>query len=354
MKIVFSGGGTAGHVTPNLALIDKCPNDEVYYIGTDGMEKDLLTNYVECGKVREYCTIRADKLQRKFTLKNLALPFVLARSVIQAKSHLKRIRPDVIFSKGGYVGLPTVIAGKMLHISTVIHESDMSVGLANKICSKFADEFLTAFDCAKNGKTVGVIVRDEILHGNRQNGIQITGFDGKKPILLVMGGSLGAQALNNAVANNRRLADKFDIFVITGKNKQIDCDFVHQAEFVRQIYDVYAAASVCVTRGGANSLAELTLAQLPFVAVPLTKCSRGEQVNNARWFESRGCGLTLAEDRLDDGLAHAVNAAYLNRAIITAKQKAQADIFGTDKVLAEIKNAAANSRRKRATSPTAH
>lgn len=330
---------------PNLALIDRLTNDEIYYVGTDGMEQNLLQPYVESAKVREYCLINANKLQRKFTIKNFALPFALIRSVHQAKQHLKRIRPDVVFSKGGYVGLPTVIAAKLLHIPAIIHESDMSVGLANKICTQFTDEFLTAFDGVRGGKTVGVIVRDEILHGNRQNGLTITGFDGAKPILLVMGGSLGAQALNNAIQiNGESLAKKFDIFVVTGKNKQIDCKYVHQAEFINNIYDVYAAAAVCVTRAGANSLAELTLSQLPFVTVPLTKCSRGEQIKNAEWFTQRGCGITVNEQNLNESIINAVTTAYNNRAAIIAKQRAQAAIYGTDKVLAEIKNIAEKTR----------
>ena len=165
MKIVFSGGGTAGHVTPNLALIDKLQNEQIYYIGTNGMEKTLTAPYVAEGKITEFCEIPADKLKRKLTLKNFALPFKLIKSIREAKKHLKRINPDVIFSKGGYVGLPVVIAGKQLKIPTVIHESDMSLGLANKICALFSSDFLSAFPCDKRAKVVGLIIREEITHG---------------------------------------------------------------------------------------------------------------------------------------------------------------------------------------------
>ena len=220
MKIVFSGGGTAGHVTPNLALIDKIKDETIYYIGTDGMEKSLTQPYVDSGAIKEYCQISAHKLQRKLTPKNLALPFQLVISIKEAKKHLKRIKPDVIFSKGGFVGLPVVIAGRSLKIPTIIHESDMSLGLANKICARFATEFLSSFPCDKRANVVGLIIREEIFHGDKQRGLDTMGLDGKKPILLVTGGSLGAQALNEAITNCKQLAQTFDIFVITGKNKK--------------------------------------------------------------------------------------------------------------------------------------
>ncbi len=332
MRIVFTGGGTAGHVTPNLALIDKLQGNEIYYIGTNGMEKQLTEKYVNEGKIKKYCTVTAHKLQRKATLSNLLLPFRLTKSVNEAKNHLKRIRPDVIFSKGGYVGLPVTIAGKQLHIPTVIHESDMSVGLANKLSARFADAYLAAFPCDPKARPVGVIIREGIMHGDKARGLATTGFDGNKPILLVTGGSLGAKALNEAVAACPKLAERFNIFVICGKNKRIGCEFVREAEFISNINDVFAAADVCLTRAGANSLAELTLAQVPFVTVPLTKQSRGEQTLNAKWFTERGCGLTVSEDNLADELYRAVNAAYDNREAIRAKQRAQRDLYGTDRV----------------------
>ena len=336
MKIVFSGGGTAGHVTPNLALIDKLSQEEIYYVGTNGMEKTLTEQYVQDGRIVQYCEISADKLQRKLTLKNLALPFKLIKSVREAKKVLKTIRPDVIFSKGGFVGLPVVIAGKRLKIPTIIHESDMSLGLANKICALFANDFLAAFPCDKRAKVVGLIIREEIFHGNKQKGLATMGFDGSKPILLVTGGSLGAKALNDAIANCPKLSERFDIFVITGKKKNMGCEFVHQAEFVTNMNDILAATDVCLTRAGSNTLAELTLAEVPFITVPLTKQSRGEQVNNAEWFVSRGCGLKLSEDNLSEKLFNAVNAAYDNRVAIQTKQRVLKSIYGTDKTVEEI------------------
>ncbi len=344
MKIVFSGGGTAGHVMPNLALIDKLQAHTVYYIGTDGMEKGLVAPLVADKRVT-YLQISASKLQRKATLGNLLLPFRLIKSVREAKRHLRKIQPDVIFSKGGYVGLPTVIAGRLLHIPTVIHESDMSAGLANRISAKFADVYLSAFPCDKRAKTVGVIVR-EVWKGDKDAGLATMGFDGSKPILLVTGGSLGAKVLNDAVTNCPNLAKTFDIFVITGKGKRIHCPFVHQAEFANNMCDLFKACDVCLTRAGANILAELTLAQVPFVAVPLTKQSRGEQVANARYFAQRGCGITLDEKDLSQTLERAVTGAYRNRNAFCAKQKACKELYGTDKTAKIILDVGAHQQKK--------
>ena len=335
MKIVFCGGGTAGHVTPNFALMEKLLGNEMYYIGTNGMEKSLTRQYVRNGTLVDFREITASKLKRKLALSNILLPFTLAKSVKQAKKHLQDIAPDVVFSKGGFVGLPVVIASKQLKIPTIVHESDMSLGLANKISSWYATKLLTTFPCVKKGQNVGAIVRPSILQGNSKKGLQTMDFDGKKPILLVMGGSLGAGALNDAICNNAQLAEIFDIFVITGKGKKVDCNFVHQAEFVDNIADIFSAVDICLTRAGSNSLVELTLANVPFVAVPLTKGSRGEQVKNAKWFADKGCGVYLEESKLTN-LTTTLLTLHNNRNAIIAKQKQCAYLNGTDKVVEEI------------------
>lgn len=339
MKIVFTGGGTAGHVTPNIALINKLRGEEIYYVGTNGMEKQLVAPLLS-GDVREYCEISAFKLQRKATLSNLLLPARLVKSVREAKRHLKRIRPDIVFSKGGYVGLPVTVAAKQLHIPTVIHESDMSAGLANKIASIFATKYLAAFPTVKRAEPVGLVVREEILHGDRKRGLAAMGFDGSKPVLLVTGGSLGAKALNDAVKGCPALAKTFDIFVVCGKNKLTGCDFLHETEFAANMNDLLAAADVCLTRAGANTLAELTLARVPFAAVPLAKQSRGEQLQNAQWFCERGCGVLLREEDLEKKLLPVLTALWNNRTAFAAKQRARQDLYGTDKVVQIIKDCA--------------
>lgn len=318
---------------PNIAIINKLYSEECFYVGTDGMEKQLTKNLVNSGKIKGYYEISAAKLQRKLTVKNLKLPFVLLKSIRQAKTHLKEIAPDVVFSKGGYVGLPVVVAAKLLGIPTIIHESDMSMGLANKISAMFAKEVLTTYPIGKKYNAVGCIIRDEILHGNTQRGLQTMGFDGRKPVLLVMGGSLGAKTLNDAICENENLSQQFDIFVICGKNKKLDCRFVHQSEFVSNIADVFAATSICLTRAGSNALAELTLANVPFVAVPLEKCSRGEQIKNARWYAKNGCCLCVSENNLNNKLPLSLKTVYDNRDNLIRKQKLLANLYGTDKVI---------------------
>ncbi len=338
MKIVFCGGGTAGHVTPNLALIDELAQEEIYYIGTNGMEKDLTKPYVENGKIKEYYTISAAKLQRKLTIKNAALPFLLIKSIRESKRHLAQTKPDVVFSKGGYAALPVVIAAKMLKIPSIIHESDLSPGLANKVSAIFASKFLCTYPTISKAQPCGALIRKTIFRGDRQEGLRTMQFDGKKPVLLVMGGSLGAKAINDAVCKTPQLANKFDIFVICGKGKALDCNFVHQTEYTTNIADIFAATDVCITRAGSNSLAELTLANVPFVAVPLTKCSRGEQKQNANWFARQGCCIVLEEATLSQNVKNAVEMLYANRLAYVQKQQKKSFLFGTNRVAQIIKS----------------
>lgn len=316
---------------PNVALAKLLQEHELFYVGTSQMEKDIITPLVDEGKIRAFYTVNAHKLARKFTFKNLLLPFLVIRDVRECKKVLRKIRPDVVFSKGGYVGLPVVIAAKKLGIKTVVHESDVSVGLANRISFAFADKKLSAFPL-KNATQVGAILRKN--DGNKQKGLKTMGFDGKKPVLLVIGGSLGAGALNNAVCRYANvLSQTFDVFVITGRGKKIDCNLVHQAEFIANVWDVYSASSVAVTRAGANTLCELATAKLPFVAVPLVKSSRGEQKLNATYFENQNVGVTLDEQNLHE-LARAVTKVYQNRAFYI-KNAAKLNVDGT-KTVADI------------------
>lgn len=338
MKIVFCGGGTAGHVTPNLALIDELSSEEIYYIGTDGMEKDLTKPYVENGIIKKYCTISAAKLQRKITIKNVALPFLLIKSIRESRRHLTQVKPDVVFSKGGYAALPVVVAAKMLKIPSIIHESDLSAGLANKVSAMFANKFLCTYPTISKAQPCGALIRKAILHGNRQAGLSTMQFDGKKPVLLVMGGSLGSKAINDVICQTPQLANTFDIFVICGKDKKLNCDFIHQKEYVTNIADIFAATDVCITRAGSNSLAELTLARVPFLAVPLTKCSRGEQKQNANWFAQKGCCIVLEEDTLLQNVKNAAEQLYVNRQAYVQKQQKQSVLFGTNRVVQIIKS----------------
>lgn len=367
MNILFCGGGTAGHVTPNLALIDEicklkqsgqCRNEKadgvfcnatIFYAGSTHSDAELLSPYIQSGKVEKYFRLDAPKLRRTFCLSNFALPFRFVKAVKQAGKILDEIKPQVIFSKGGYVGLPIVIAASRRKIPSILHESDLSMGLANRISMRYATRALSAFPQKnRNTTVVGMIVRQNLIDGDRQKGLDFCKFDGSKPLLLVTGGSLGAQALNEAIADTPSLADKFDIFVLTGKGKSIDCDFVHRAEFCNTPGDLFTAADVCLTRAGSTTLCELTLCKTPFVAVPLVKGSRGEQRLNAEYFAKRGCGMVLDESKLQSRLAGAVKFVYDNRAAFVAKQTKYArTLNGTQNCLDEIADLLKNVDLKR-------
>ena len=335
MKIVFTGGGTAGHVTPNIALINLLEGEK-HYVGTDGMEKQLILPLVKNGKVKEFHTFKASKFVRKFTLSNLLLPYRLLKSIAQCRKILKNIAPDVVFGKGGYVALPVIIAARLLKIPAIIHESDGTMGLANKIAIPFCSKVLSTFPCHRKADVCGAIIRPQLYKGDRQKGLSQMGLNGKKPVILFTGGSLGAAALNQlAVETALLLHDKFDIFVLSGKNKSADSPYVHQEQFVNNIEDIFAATSVAVTRGGSNTLCELTALNIPFVVLPLEKCSRGEQKVNAEYFRSRNCGTTLSENCTPEQLAKAVTQVYENRRNYIASQK-QMHIDGTAEVLNRI------------------
>lgn len=292
MNIVLTGGGTAGHVTPNIALLPYLSQyGQIHYIATNGMEQRLLSPLVG-NQIAQYHTISAVKLKRSLSPQILAIPFKLHASVKQCRSILKAINADVIFGKGGYVSLPVAIAGRQLNIPTIMHESDISMGLANRIARHYCT-MISTFADTKGATHMGAIIRQQLYNGSRQRGLATMKYKGNKPILLVMGGSLGAVQLNVLISNCQRLQQQYDIFVITGKGKTIDCDNVHQASFVDNMQDIYAATTIAVTRGGANSLVELVACNIPFVAIPLTKGSRGEQVANSQYFCRQGCGITL-------------------------------------------------------------
>lgn len=333
MKILFTGGGTAGHVTPNLALIEKLYlTQQCYYLGTNGMEYELLQPYLDSGKVKQYYTITAHKLKRKLTADNLLLPFRLLSSIKQSKAILKELKPDVVFSKGGYVSLPVIISAHKLNIPTIVHESDMTMGLANKMSAKYATRLLSTFPCHPKAEQVGAILRPTLYTGDCKQGKEITHNYSNKPQLLVMGGSLGALQINKLIEHCAdQLSQKYHIFAITGNNKKIDNANVVQEQYCNNIQDIFQCTDVCLTRGGSNSLAELTALGIPFAVLPLTQCSRGEQVANAEYFTKHGCGIILNNQTTPTQLMDAIDQLYNNKTVYKTAQKA-ITIDGTDKV----------------------
>ena len=241
--------------------------------------------------------------------------------------------------------MPVAIASKCLKQPLLVHESDTSLGLANKICFTFATKRLSTFPI-KNALCVGAILNNNLLRGNVQKGLDIMQFNGKKPNLLVLGGSLGSVALNNALLKCKTLANTFDIFVLTGKGKRVDCDFIHQSEYCLDMPSLFSATTLAVCRGGANSLCELTETKTPFVCVPLEKSSRGEQFDNANLFcNQKHCGVLLREKDLSQNtLSNAVLSVYKNLESYKKNQK-NFCINGTSTVLTLIENEILNFKK---------
>ncbi len=307
----MTGGGTAGHVTPNIALMPalKARGFEIYYIGSlDGIEKKLIE---EIGI--KYYGVSTGKFRRYFSLKNLTDPFRVFKGIGEARKILKALSPDVVFSKGGFVGVPVVKAARKLGIPCIIHESDYSVGLANKLCFSSAEKICVDFpETLKSlpkdkGVLTGAPVRKELSEGNAGNGRIVCGFEEGKPVLLIIGGSLGAAAVNEAVRNALpELLKKYNVIHICGKGKTDDSfngmDGYRQFDYVgRGLADLFAAADIVVSRAGANSIFELLALKKPNILIPLPG-GRGDQLLNARSFEGQGYSMVIRQEELTTDL----------------------------------------------------
>ncbi len=318
--IVLTGGGSAGHCTPHLAILPYLKNDfdKIYYIGSEnGIEKKII----EKTKI-PYYSVPCAKLNRSFTVKNFLIPFSVMSGIKKAGQILDELKPDVIFSKGGYVSVPTVIAAKKRKIPIIAHESDYTVGLANKITARYCKRVLTSFPNTakelKNGEYVGSPIRSS-YSTSKNKALKFFDFSGRRPIVLVMGGSLGATAINTAIRQALKdLTIKYDIIHICGKgnlDKNIKNEHYYQAEFLDNISDAFLITSVCVSRAGSNSIFELLNKKIPCVFIPLPKgASRGDQILNANYFQKQGLAYVLPQEALSkDSLIFAINATYSNR-----------------------------------------
>lgn len=353
--IVLTGGGTAGHVMPNFALVSGLQDAgySVTYIGSkNGMEKALVE---EAGL--PYIGIRAGKLRRYFSWENIKDAFRVLGGYSDAKKELRKLRPVMVFSKGGFVTVPVVYAAKKLKIPVVLHESDYSPGLANKMGIRVAEKVLVNFEdtlpmAGGKGITTGLPIRSELLTGNAEAGRKFCGFDGKKPILLVMGGSSGAQAINEAVAASLpALLEKFDILHQTGDGKGLDIpeqEGYQQITFLREeLADVLAAADIALSRSGANAVFEFLACRLPALYIPLPlSASRGDQIQNAAYMQKHGYAAVLDQDELKnaDALPKALFALYDQRQQCIEAMEAAPQADGTAMVLKEIL-AVANANR---------
>lgn len=335
-KILLTGGGTAGHVTPNIALIPslKKLNYEIKYIGSyDGIEKKLIE---ELGI--PYTGISSGKFRRYMSLKNFSDPFRVIKGYSEAKKMVKEYKPDVLFSKGGFVSVPVVLACKKYKVPIIIHESDMTPGLANKISIPYASAICHNFPETANhlpeGKSLltGSPIRAELLEGDRNKGLTLCGFTPDKPVIMVTGGSLGAVALNNAVrAALPELLKKFNIVHLCGKDKLDESlkstkGYI-QFEYIKEdMKDIFAMSDLIISRAGANAICEIQALAIPNILIPLpASASRGDQILNAASFKKQGFSEVLEEETLNtDILLETVYKVYDNRQKYIDKMKASA------------------------------
>ena len=336
-RIILTGGGTAGHVTPNIALVPRLRElgYDIQYIGSyDGIEKKLIE---ELGI--PYYGIASGKLRRYFDVKNFTDPFRVAKGFLQAKKLLKQLKPDIIFSKGGFVTVPVVQAAKGLHIPVVIHESDMTPGLANRLAipaaSKVCCNFPETVSHLPAGKAVmtGCPIREELRSGNRLAGLKLCGFTAEKPVLLVIGGSLGSVAVNRAIRGILPdLLKTFQVVHLCG-NGNLDESLAGTAGYVQYEYikqelaDLFALADVVVSRAGANAICELLELRKPNLLIPLSaSASRGDQILNAKSFEKQGFSIVLEEEQISpELLKNKIMELYENRhRYIAAMEKSSA------------------------------
>jgi UDP-N-acetylglucosamine--N-acetylmuramyl-(pentapeptide) pyrophosphoryl-undecaprenol N-acetylglucosamine transferase len=328
-SIILTGGGTAGHVMPNVALLpDLLKNyEEIHYAGTkNGIEKDIIEDLIKNKKEFNnrlfYHGVSSGKLRRSLSpssiIKNLAMPFYVIGGIFQSRKLIKKINPNVIFSKGGFAAVPIAIGAKLLKVPIIGHESDATFGLANKIILKNAAKMLTSFNMETAKKYneklhhIGTAIRKELFLGNKHNAIKQFGLDENKKTLLVIGGSLGAKNLNNAIfklisnetnaAESNNSLSNYNVLHIVGRGKanpEIKAKNYHQIEFVLDIADIFAAADFVITRAGSNAIFEFLALKKPMLLVPLGRAqSRGDQLINADIFKKHNLALVINDETL--------------------------------------------------------
>ena len=327
--IILTGGGTAGHVTPNIAMIPRLQElgYTISYIGSyEGIEKKLIE---EMGI--PYYGISSGKLRRYFDLKNFTDPFRVLKGFGEARKLMKQLKPDVVFSKGGFVTVPVVIAASRSKVPTFIHESDMTPGLANKISIPFATKVCCNFPetvselPADKAVLTGTPIRQELLSGDPQKALAFTGLSNDKPVIMVIGGSLGAVAVNNAVrAVLPELLKDFQVIHLCGKGKLAESlkdtkGYVQYEYIKKELADLFALADVVISRAGANAICEISALKKPNLLIPLSaRASRGDQILNARSFQRLGYSVVLEEEEItNEKMLNAIHELYENRSQYT-------------------------------------
>lgn len=349
-KIILTGGGTAGHVTPNIALLPalKEAGYEVAYIGSKtGLERGLIE---DCNI--PYYGISSGKLRRYHSWKNFSDPFRVLAGYFQALHILRKERPNVVFSKGGFVSVPVVLAAKACHVPAIIHESDMTPGLANRIASrgavKFCCNFPETLKHLPSGKAVltGSPIRQELFHGDKEKAYTFTKLNNQKPVLLIMGGSQGSVFINHAVRGSLDvLLEQFQIIHLCGKGN-LDESLIGRAGYVQYEYisselpDLFAISDLVISRAGANAICELLALQIPNILIPLSlNASRGDQILNAKSFEKQGFSYVMDEESVTAAnLTQAVQDVFQNRTTYIEAMKSSKQTDSVQAVLDVIQS----------------
>ena len=306
--VVLTGGGTVGHVMLNKLLIPELLNEDIkpYYIGSKtGIEKEIIEN-----SGIEYYSISSGKLRRYISFENFKDIFKVTKGIFDARKTLRKLKPKFVFSKGGFVSVPVVLAAKSLNIPVYIHESDISPGLANKIAGKFATKIFVTFEKTldyvdKNkAEYIGPVIREELLHGSETIAQDITGFDSSKKTIMFVGGSLGAKSINDIVHENiDELTKDFQVIHITGADNikdDLQSENYRQYEFVQhELPHLFKISDVVISRSGSNAIYELLLLKKQMLLIPLPLSqSRGDQIENAHYFKSKGYAEVIEEENL--------------------------------------------------------
>lgn len=332
-RIILTGGGTAGHVTPNIALLPRLKElqYDIHYIGSyNGIEKELIEQFAI-----PYHGISTGKLRRYFSVQNFTDPFRVVKGINEAGKLVKLLKPDIIFSKGGFVSVPVVLAAKRRHVPAIIHESDMTPGLANKLslpaATKVCCNFPETLAHLPEGKAVltGSPIRQELLSGNKYQAREFLHFTSDKPVIMVVGGSLGAVAVNEAVRSILpELLKSYQVIHLCGKGKLDESlkglEGYAQFEYIKEeLRHLFALTDIVISRAGANAICELLALHKPNLLIPLSaNASRGDQILNARSFERQGFSMVLEEEELtNEILLNAIHNLYENRAAYITAMK---------------------------------
>lgn len=344
-RILFTGGGTAGHVIVNTALIPYFHKTgwKIDYIGSiSGIEKELIEGFAYV----TYHPVSTGKLRRYMSLENFKDPFKILKGVFQSWRIIGRTRPQVIFSKGGFVSVPVSFAGWLRRVPIITHESDFTPGLANRLATPFSQRILTTFPetvnylPVKKTTNVGAVVRKELIEGSQKNGYQLTNLNDSKPVILIMGGSGGSRAINEVVRKNlSTLLVEYQIIHICGDDgidETIQQEGYIQYKYVKEeLKNLYAITDYIISRAGSNAIFEFLALNIPMLLIPLTVgASRGDQIVNARSFEKQGYAQVLEEEKLTgESLLKALEELILNSSKMFRKMKKNETVDSFNKVI---------------------